>query len=69
MRIVDEIGPNSKMSLYQLYFTGPGIAVACDAHSSTKEPDGTVDITVDLEARVFVSDIKVMFRYITYARI
>ncbi|KAF8244613.1 hypothetical protein K440DRAFT_609201 [Wilcoxina mikolae CBS 423.85] len=55
-----EIGPNSKMSLYQRYFTGPGITLACDAHSSTMGPDENVEICVNLEARTFVSDIKVV---------
>ncbi|KAF8538288.1 hypothetical protein BDD12DRAFT_843212 [Trichophaea hybrida] len=60
-----EIGPNSKMSLYQRYFTGPGITLACDAHSSTKGEDENVEICVNLEASTFVSGIKVVWRFAT----
>ncbi|KAF8538289.1 hypothetical protein BDD12DRAFT_910899 [Trichophaea hybrida] len=56
-----EIGRNSKMSLYQLYFIGPGIALAFDAHSSSMGLDEVVDIRVNLEARKFVSGIKVVY--------
>ncbi|KAF8538290.1 hypothetical protein BDD12DRAFT_981646 [Trichophaea hybrida] len=56
-----EISPGLKMSLYQLYFTGPGIILACDTHSSTNGSDESVDICVNLEARTFVSGIKVVY--------
>jgi hypothetical protein len=61
--LLDEIGSNSNLALYQLYFTGPGISLVCDAHSSFHGQEERVEISVELEARQFVSNIKVsLFR-------
>ena len=56
---VDEIGPHSKLALYQRYFVAPGITYACDTHSTTQGSDERVRIDVTMKRLDFVSNIKV----------
>jgi len=56
-----EIGPHSKLALYQRYFVAPGITYACDAHSTTQGPDERVRIDVTMKRLEFVSNIKVVY--------
>ncbi|KAF8535215.1 hypothetical protein BDD12DRAFT_753239 [Trichophaea hybrida] len=55
------VGPQSKLSLYQRYFVAPGITIACDVHSTIKQPDQQVRIDVMMQPVEFVSGIKVVY--------
>ncbi|KAA8907998.1 hypothetical protein FN846DRAFT_946297 [Sphaerosporella brunnea] len=55
------IGPHSKLSLYQLYFDGPGITYGCDVYRTTKEPREEVMIHVRMKEIEFVSGITVVY--------
>jgi hypothetical protein len=59
LRCADEVGPHSKLELYQLYFKAPGISYACNALSTTKKPDEIVELSIKVRPHEFISGLQV----------
>ncbi len=55
----DQVGANSYLELYQLYFRAPGISYACKPLSTVKMPDETVYLSVEMKPNEFISNILV----------
>ena len=57
--ISDQIGPNSRLELYQLYFKAPGISHACNALSTVQKPDENLEFHITMEPIRFISGLQV----------
>lgn len=56
-----EVGPNSRLTLYRLVFTGPGINYVSSTLSSTPHKLEDVVISYNLEQKYFLKDIDVVY--------
>jgi len=55
------VGPNSKMTMYRLFYSGPGVAYATETFSSEPKPMNDVLINCNVRQKPLLKDIKVVY--------